>query len=973
MQVSVTRNKLRFQTSWAYRRKISRIKEEKRDQICTEIYKLRILATSEEAHYLSTKYEKLKSFIQPEEHLRCEEDQQQQQRQRRRRGRSEENEFGRVCGDCETGFGSGEVKSCEIIQREAEGTRHEIVRISEKHSGNSGSTDDTDSFSQLPNFSVSDEDDGTGQSGSIDGTFVRKGISINTFVGPSGPSMAYGNGNFTTSGRSQECRKRSPHRSIGWGCQHRGNPSSDQRDIQEMSRQGNMEDLVVDVCHRKSSSRFIRTSSESPQGRASSRNAHALLEAGRNMQKALREVHSDYQPTGSVIDETISESRSKEDIRSNERFCEDDSSPSHYIFCTQSGHSTAIRQRIQRFGHHVRSDGTYNKRGLAFVQSVLSAKGVPPGPAGRPRNVEIFAKPCSYKATEMSGVGAAENEIFEMVESAKSEVQVDVNFVLSSSESTHTSFFMDGSWHVMRSRKARCELPIAAVTRPDFDYAQLERCFAEVTPDAQLIEMFSWMTTNKLALRLIQRLEAIDVLHAGGSSHLNQSLDQLLEADTISLGSSIMCSKVFTVEKSDGMTSRFVFDGRLFDEVFHAEMGKTPPMHIPDIQNIIEILLQPKWKLLAMNDGKNMFFQYRTHRDLSKFFGFEARGCKYRMNALPMGICFAPAWTQMVSNYILQLTRHRSIHQEWVAFAWVDNFIFAAVSQENMDSAMSSFETVCRELNLVLKGWEIGSTLKILGMKFTTGSTSSIPCVTITSDALVKLERAWHQLSTRAATARTFIVWFGHIMWNAYTISKVPMCFFPCTMGQLRKICSTQDWDAAFDINDLSDEPSYLNRMASTTIRYARRELQIDSFVFTDSSTTNMAAVSSGGEAWTIPISTTSGNIYITELLAAVTASIDMPRIENWMWLCDNYAVVQTFVKGHSTCKIGDQLLRWWIASRRCPASVTWVKSENNLSDVFSRICCLQTKEIEFMFSETIGGHRQLTRWHIPDTVELPS
>jgi hypothetical protein len=60
-----------------------------------------------------------------------------------------------------------------------------------------------------------------------------------------------------------------------------------------------------------------------------------------------------------------------------------------------------------------------------------------------------------------------------------------------------------------------------------------------------------------------------------------------------------------------------------------------------------------------------------------------------------MGITFAPAWAQHLSNHLLEVTKARCASAghagEWDAAAWIDNFIFATQDATTMERVKAIF------------------------------------------------------------------------------------------------------------------------------------------------------------------------------------------------------------------------------------------------------------------------------------------
>ncbi len=107
------------------------------------------------------------------------------------------------------------------------------------------------------------------------------------------------------------------------------------------------------------------------------------------------------------------------------------------------------------------------------------------------------------------------------------------------------------------------------------------------------------------------------------STRQQQNLDKTGTIAQCKKGSCIT-AKIFKVPKSDGTTSRMVWDGRDFDEViklyftnkckFDAEHNQLqqeseydiPATPLPNLPKLVNETLNPKWKFISTVDAKNI-------------------------------------------------------------------------------------------------------------------------------------------------------------------------------------------------------------------------------------------------------------------------------------------------------------------------------------------------------------------------------
>jgi hypothetical protein len=297
---------------------------------------------------------------------------------------------------------------------------------------------------------------------------------------------------------------------------------------------------------------------------------------------------------------------------------------------------------------------------------------------------------------------------------------------------------------------SRCALPLDTVATANFSYDRLEHLFSEVPPPPDLILMKRWLCSDTLAL-------AMDTIGADSSQRFRSAhidLEPLQATGTVTRN--IPCSlysAVFRVAKSNGTTSRFILDGRRFDEIFRSAVGVPPVTPLPCIQTVIEELLSG-WSIISSVDAKSMFFQFRVHPSLRAYLGFVfPDGEMWRLEVLPMGICFAPAWAQHVANFLCALLKRRLAHIKFAIFVWIDNFIIASHSEENDRTIRNCLNMIFEEVHLAVKPWEGGTnTLDVLGMTFDLKHRTAAP----THKRITTIRDILHQVTHTQVTCRDF-------------------------------------------------------------------------------------------------------------------------------------------------------------------------------------------------------------------------
>jgi hypothetical protein len=283
-----------------------------------------------------------------------------------------------------------------------------------------------------------------------------------------------------------------------------------------------------------------------------------------------------------------------------------------------------------------------------------------------------------------------------------------------------------------------------------------------------------------------------------------------------------------------------VLDGRRFDELFHGTLS-LPKMPSLDIIDIIDRILSREWVTISSVDISSMFYQFRIHQSMRPFFHFRNSDGHFHMNALPMGICFAPAFAQHVSNYIVNLVKSNLAQFHFDAFAWIDNFIVVSLSPEADEQIRAAFDQTFLRLSLVTKPWEGGGNrLELLGLSFDLSTKTVYP----TQRALTNLRKS---MSTMRELPTVFhlLTWFGHAMWINYTVLRYPLCLRPTIMDTIRTACRAPqaDWHSPCTFPHWSEADRWTEELTSASFTTPRRRTALDT-LWTDVSCTGLAVMS---------------------------------------------------------------------------------------------------------------------------------
>jgi hypothetical protein len=211
--------------------------------------------------------------------------------------------------------------------------------------------------------------------------------------------------------------------------------------------------------------------------------------------------------------------------------------------------------------------------------------------------------------------------------------------------------------------------------------AALRDLWRHVPPSDDLVMMTQWLTSVELATLLVP---FVDPQWEGDVPTRYETLDisPLLQNGTVessSVGRCRLSARIFRVPKSDNTFSRFIFDGRRFDEIFHSALGDPPPMPLPSITDVIDGILSG-WSVISSIDAKSMFFQFSIHPSLREVFTFRLGGRRGNFRRLRLAACFAPTWAQHVSAYLISVLQRRNSFHKFRMFAWIDNFILVTKS-----------------------------------------------------------------------------------------------------------------------------------------------------------------------------------------------------------------------------------------------------------------------------------------------------
>jgi hypothetical protein len=497
-------------------------------------------------------------------------------------------------------------------------------------------------------------------------------------------------------------------------------------------------------------------------------------------------------------------------------------------------------------------------------------------------------------------------------------------------------------------------LPLAPIAAPGFRYDALQALFREVPPAADFLKLVDWMTTDTLARALARKppTEPRAASKTRSSRHIGLAeIRELLRTQTVEYAVSRGARgfvTAFKVPKGEAH-ARLVIDGRPFDDLMRAAEILIPPMPKPGlfIREVVDRLLDRRAKVIATVDAKSMFYQFSTPQSLRTYFVLNKPSARLaqhqhiRLAVLPMGIGFAPAWAQHVSQFLVEVARSRfppTDAQWWDAAIWIDNFIFVADGDATLARARSIFEGIASEVNLILKPWEGGShRLEALGIALDTRQRTAR--ITPKSHAILsEFDRQLH----RTMSVKTFLHFFGHAGFLTYAIARHPLCLIPRAMGHLRRIGRARGALEEIHLSDpdIAEARSWIAALKEaeyTPLPYLAEPREVG--YATDASTTGVGIVGYRDVTFSCArmlgtISPTS--IHLGEMAAGLLAAFTCGA-EGSVWTTDNKIAFHAMLKGHSGSEAVDEILRLWIAVAPLPRAVRWVPTTLMPADGLSR------------------------------------
>lgn len=473
----------------------------------------------------------------------------------------------------------------------------------------------------------------------------------------------------------------------------------------------------------------------------------------------------------------------------------------------------------------------------------------------------------------------------------------------------------------------------------------------KLRPDEDWEEAMTWITSDRIWHECIQNIPSM-APYKTARGFLATDMDMLKSSGIISKRKSVGLgySTLFKVHKRNGL-SRLILNCA---EV-NARTSNPLNMGLPKIHDVLDKLLNKNF--LVQFDGQAYFYQFPLSGGAEKCFTFaKATGRRkydtYALNVLPMGFKHAPRIAQLTSNLIIRNVLKDSLTS--VGFAWVDNFIFAGDTMDELSRIIQSFKTVAETVNLKYKQLHDPShEADLLGLHVNLSSKTITP-----SEEHVAI---YHErFNTEIHTNRWYAGVAGHYIWMAYTVLRLPLSNVHRMLFTLSNIgrdiaLGLSNWSSPlnkkYDITTLPEKESFTRARYIHTAR-----VDTSSFtVWSDASLEGAGVIAQGhaclrGWAWSDPNFHKCQDIFLKELLVAAQAVASAPSDSSILLVTDNQGVYNTLRKGSSRSYIANEIMNTMmtVSGSKSRLSIAWVPSQANLADGLSRGTAVCASSVHF-------------------------
>lgn len=388
---------------------------------------------------------------------------------------------------------------------------------------------------------------------------------------------------------------------------------------------------------------------------------------------------------------------------------------------------------------------------------------------------------------------------------------------------------------------------------------------------------------------------------------------------------------MFCVEKKD-LSLRLVVDGRKVNVL----LQPPPRMDLPGLHEVIDYVMSNEYALQV--DGSSYFYQFGISEEVGSMFcanlaAERGRFFPVAMTRMPMGWSFAPYIAQLTSNTLLRAADGRIL-----GVAWIDNFIFAGKTKEEVMANFLEFRNRCDLCNVRIDNREPSpdTVLSALGIHFDLKA------------KYVSLDPAWvakrnFNLSSFMSPRQLYEI-TGSCIWHDYA-KKLPLCHRDACIDVVRRIASlvhvSQAWDDPVEFSPeellcIQDWVAAVLENVPVSWR-PRAEPQLD--LWSDASDEEWAAlllqngVIAAGEQGTFGETLVRCHIFLKEAFAAdkiLSVSSGIPRTIN----IDNKPLVQCIQRGFSANRFVNALIKSWDLHN---ITARWIPTDQQKADPFTR------------------------------------
>ena len=401
---------------------------------------------------------------------------------------------------------------------------------------------------------------------------------------------------------------------------------------------------------------------------------------------------------------------------------------------------------------------------------------------------------------------------------------------------------------------------------------------------------------------------------------------------TINLRDIKCVTNFFTVDKKD-LSLRLVVDGRKVNML----MERPPNMELPTLESIVDYVMSNRFATQC--DGKSWFYQVPISEEVGTMFCANLAGTRgefvsVALTRLPMGWSYAPAIAQRISNALLKTEDGRIL-----GMAWLDNFIFAGKTEEEVSANFREFLERCKKANAKVdeENPTPNDVMCALGIEFN----MALGTYRLDPEWILKKTA---MSPTKSMTPRSLYEMTGTMIWHDF-VKRIPLCHQEANIELIRRVAKLMAGSPAWDelIAVRQHEVEGLDRWLQDLRHNAPKKWtpavipQLD--LWSDASDNEWAALLLqgdelvAGEQGVFVGGPRGWHIFIKEAFAAdkvLQATKGVPRKIN----IDNQPLVHCINRGFSANRMVNALIRTWDLEN---IRAVWVPTTKELADPFTR------------------------------------